>query len=87
VSRPTLIAIEKGSRAPKPRELVQLAALYGRRVSTLVRPGAEPQPIAPHLRATLGDALDAELAAVIAEHRPKAALWMPPACRRIDLAA
>jgi Zn-dependent peptidase ImmA (M78 family) len=62
-----LIAIEKGTRAPKPRELVQLAALYGRRVSTLVRPGTEPQPIAPHLRATLGDAPDAELAAVIAE--------------------
>lgn len=31
VSRPTLIAIEKGTRQTKPEELVKLAALYGLR--------------------------------------------------------
>lgn len=38
VSRPTLIAVEQGRRAPKPAEVVTLARLYGRDVSELVRP-------------------------------------------------
>lgn len=37
VSRPTLIAIEQGRRAPLPRELVELARLYGRQVHELAR--------------------------------------------------
>ncbi|MBK1629390.1 hypothetical protein CKO31_01295 [Thiohalocapsa halophila] len=67
VSRPTLIAIEKGTRAAKPAEVVKLASLYGRTVNELVRPGAEPQPIEPHLRASLRADMDAELQAVIGE--------------------
>ncbi|MCH7980394.1 MAG: helix-turn-helix transcriptional regulator, partial [Proteobacteria bacterium] len=35
-SRPTLIAIEKGTRRAKPEEIVTLARLYGRRVHGLV---------------------------------------------------
>ena len=67
VSRPTLIAIEKGTRPAKPDEVIKLAALYGRRVNELVRLGAEPQPIAPHLRASLRSDMDAELQAAIGE--------------------
>jgi Zn-dependent peptidase ImmA (M78 family)/DNA-binding XRE family transcriptional regulator len=67
VSRPTLIAIEKGTRAAKPAEVVKLAALYRRSVNELVRPGAEPQPIEPHLRASLHAEMDTELYAVIRE--------------------
>jgi Zn-dependent peptidase ImmA (M78 family)/DNA-binding XRE family transcriptional regulator len=36
VSRPTLVAIEKGTRAVKPEELILLAQLYGRSVHELV---------------------------------------------------
>ncbi len=67
VSRPTLIAVEKGTRAVKPSEVIKLAALYGRTVNELVRPGAEPQPIEPHLRASLGADRDSELQSVIGE--------------------
>ncbi|MFH1924306.1 MAG: XRE family transcriptional regulator [Planctomycetota bacterium] len=51
VSRPTLIAIEKGTRAPKPEEIVQLARHYGRSVHEFVRPGAPMADLQPHLRA------------------------------------
>jgi Zn-dependent peptidase ImmA (M78 family)/DNA-binding XRE family transcriptional regulator len=67
VSRPTLIAVEKGTRAAKPDELVKLATLYGRSLNTLMRAGSEPQPIEPHLRASLRPEADAELSAVISE--------------------
>jgi DNA-binding XRE family transcriptional regulator len=67
VSRPTLIAVEKGTRAVKPDELVKLAMLYGRSLNTLVRAGSEPQPIEPHLRASLRPEADPELSAVISE--------------------
>jgi len=67
VSRPTLIALEKGTRAAKPDELIKLAMLYGRSLNTLVRAGGEPQPIEPHLRASLRPEADAELSAVISE--------------------
>ena len=50
VSRPTLIAIEKGTRAPKPEEIVQLARCFGRRIHDLVRPGAPMADLQPHLR-------------------------------------
>lgn len=50
-SRPTLIAIEKGTRAAKPEEILSLAALYGRKVNDLVRPGEPLADLRPHLRA------------------------------------
>ncbi len=42
LARTTIVALEKGERRPKPGELVQLAALYGRQVGELVRPIALP---------------------------------------------
>ncbi len=50
-SRPTFIAIEKGSRYPKSEEIVQLASLYGRKVNDIVRPGEPVTDLQPHLRA------------------------------------
>lgn len=67
VSRPTLIAIEKGTRAAKPDEVVKLAKLYGRTMNEIVRPGPAPQPIEPHLRASLRTEMSSELQAVIGE--------------------
>ena len=37
MSRPTLVNVEQGRRAPRPEELVTLARLYGRRVHELTR--------------------------------------------------
>jgi len=45
VSRPLLIAMEKGSRGVQPDELITLAGLYGRPVSELLRPAAPPTAI------------------------------------------
>ncbi len=42
VSRTTVVAMEKGDRRPRPGELVQLAAFYGRQVGDLMREAAEP---------------------------------------------
>lgn len=56
VSRPTYIAIEKGERNPKPRELVALAALFRTQVSRLVRQSTTPPTIAPHLRGEIPQA-------------------------------
>ena len=56
-SRPTFIAIEKGTRLPKSEELVKLADLYGRSVHTLVRPaesGKVSFELPPHFRAATG---------------------------------
>ena len=50
-SRPTFIAIEKGTRLPKAEEIVNLASLYGRKVSDIVRPGEPVGDLQPHLRA------------------------------------
>ncbi|MEZ5943967.1 MAG: XRE family transcriptional regulator [Planctomycetaceae bacterium] len=50
-SRPTLIAIEKGTRQPKGEEIVILAKLYGQKVSDIVRPGEPLADLQPHLRA------------------------------------
>ncbi len=50
-SRPTFIAIEKGSRHPKSEEIVKLASLYGRKVSDIVHPGEPLTDFQPHLRA------------------------------------
>jgi Zn-dependent peptidase ImmA (M78 family)/DNA-binding XRE family transcriptional regulator len=68
-SRPILIAIEKGTRAPKPEEIVKLAAFYGRSVHEVVRPGAPNVALRPHLRAALDASHegDGELDAAIAE--------------------
>ena len=52
-SRPTLIAIEKGSRTPKADEVVKLATLYVRSVHELVRPGTPAIALEPHLRAAI----------------------------------
>lgn len=49
-SRPTLIAIEKGTRTAKPEEVIRLAAFYGRSVHELVRPGEPVADLRPHLR-------------------------------------
>jgi Zn-dependent peptidase ImmA (M78 family)/DNA-binding XRE family transcriptional regulator len=68
-SRPTLIAIEKGTRAPKPSEIVRLAGFYGRNVHDFVRPGAPMADLQPHLRAVAEKmkAADDELLQGIAE--------------------
>jgi Zn-dependent peptidase ImmA (M78 family)/DNA-binding XRE family transcriptional regulator len=50
-SRPTLIAIEKGRRLPKPEEIVALASLYKKTVNEIVRPGEPLADLQPHLRA------------------------------------
>jgi len=52
-SRPVLIAIEKGTRPPKPDEILRLASLYGRTVHELVRPGEPVSDLQPHLRAAV----------------------------------
>ena len=51
-SRPTLIAIEKGTRPPKAEEVVALAKLYGQKVSEVVRPGEPLADLQAHLRAS-----------------------------------
>ena len=56
-SRPTLIAIEKGTRLAQADEIMKLAELYGRRVHELVRPGAPAVALAPHLRAAVDPTL------------------------------
>ena len=53
-SRPTLIAIEKGSRRATADEIIQLAELYSRSVHELVRPGQGTADLQPHLRAVAG---------------------------------
>ncbi|ATY13506.1 MULTISPECIES: helix-turn-helix domain-containing protein [Actinomycetes] len=50
VSRPTLIAMEKGTRSVSPPELVKLANAYGRDVATLLRPTAPPASIRAKFR-------------------------------------
>jgi Zn-dependent peptidase ImmA (M78 family)/transcriptional regulator with XRE-family HTH domain len=50
-SRPTLIAIEKGTRPAKSEEIVSLASFYGQKVSDIVRPGEPLSDLQPHLRA------------------------------------
>lgn len=56
VSRPLLIAMEKGSREVQPAELVSLARLYDRPVSELLRPTAPPVAIGARFRAALASA-------------------------------
>ncbi|HET8681149.1 MAG TPA: XRE family transcriptional regulator [Micromonosporaceae bacterium] len=54
VSRPLLIAIEKGAREPQPAELVKLAQIYGRSVSDLLRPTPPPLTVGARFRTALG---------------------------------
>lgn len=56
VSRPLLIAMEKGSRDLQPQELVSLARLYGKPVSELLRPTPPPMAIGARFRAALASA-------------------------------
>jgi Zn-dependent peptidase ImmA (M78 family)/DNA-binding XRE family transcriptional regulator len=56
VSRPLLIAMEKGSREVQPEELIKLARLYGRPVSELLRPTEPPVAIGARFRAALASA-------------------------------
>jgi Zn-dependent peptidase ImmA (M78 family)/DNA-binding XRE family transcriptional regulator len=53
VSRPTLIAMEKGTRAVGPAELIKLAQLYGRDVANLLRPSQPPASIRARFRTGL----------------------------------
>ncbi len=53
MSRPTFIAMEKGTRRPKQDELVKLSALYKAPLNNLLRNASRPQPLTPHLRAGL----------------------------------
>lgn len=53
MSRPTFIAIEKGTREPKPSELLGLAKLYNTAVNSLLRQSTPPLKIAPHLRSVM----------------------------------
>ena len=53
MSRPTYIAIEKGTRRATSDEIVKLAAYFGRSVHELVRPTAPTIELEPHLRAVV----------------------------------
>jgi len=68
VSRPLLIAIEKGTREASPEEIVRLAEIYGKPVSELLRSAPPPIAIGARFRAALASALDAdELSDVVSE--------------------
>src|SRR5262245_4813748 len=56
VSRPLLIAVEKGSREPTPAELVKLAEIYRRPLSELLRPTEPLVAIGARFRAVLASA-------------------------------
>jgi Zn-dependent peptidase ImmA (M78 family)/transcriptional regulator with XRE-family HTH domain len=53
MSRPTLIAIEKAARRPKPEELIKLAELYKEPLNKLLREDARAAQVRPHLRSIL----------------------------------
>lgn len=53
ISRPTFIAIEKGTRDVKPEELMTLAKLYATSLNRLMRQSSPPTQVAPHLRAVV----------------------------------
>src|SRR2546423_9207160 len=58
VSRPLLIAIEKGGREVSPSELVKLAAIYRKSVSELLRSAPPPAAIGARFRTALASAPD-----------------------------
>ena len=53
VSRPLLIAIEKGTREASPHELARLAEVYQTSLSELLRPSAPPAAIGARFRAVM----------------------------------
>lgn len=53
ISRPTFIAMEKGSRRPRPDELVKLAEFYKTPLNKLLREDPRPMHERPHLRSML----------------------------------
>ena len=55
-SRPTLVAIEKGTRTVRSEELVRLAKAYRCSLSDLTRPSVELIRLRPHLRAAANEA-------------------------------
>jgi len=55
VSRPLLIAIEKGTREATPTELVTLADLYGQPLSEILRPSEPPTAIGARFRTALAN--------------------------------
>ena len=56
VSRPLLIAMEKGDREVQDEQLITLARLYSKPVSELLRPTAPPLAIGARFRAVLAAA-------------------------------
>lgn len=54
ISRPLLIAMEKGSRDVRPEELVRLARLYERPVHELLRQSEPPTAVGARFRAAFG---------------------------------
>ncbi|HLI39684.1 MAG TPA: XRE family transcriptional regulator [Streptosporangiaceae bacterium] len=68
VSRPLLIAIEKGTRDASPEEIVRLAEIYGKPVGELLRPSPPPTAIGARFRAALAFAADTgELAGAVSQ--------------------
>lgn len=53
ISRPTFILIEKGSRRPKPSEIVKLSSLYKEPLNKLLRADQEAPALQPHLRSAM----------------------------------
>jgi Zn-dependent peptidase ImmA (M78 family)/transcriptional regulator with XRE-family HTH domain len=68
MSRPTYIALEKGSRRPKAGEVMRIAEFIGCQVSDLLRVG-KPIELQPHKRQAMGQlkAVDPELDAAVAD--------------------
>ena len=64
VSRPTLVNVEQGRRAPRPEELVTLARLYGRRVHEFTRAGRPVLSVTARFRSADG-AVDGDTAAAV----------------------
>jgi len=97
ISRPTFIAVEKGTRRPRPEELVKLAQLYKTPLNTLLRNDQRPHNLQPHLRAQLESASNGQeeveaavgqLVAFVDDYQyleslvgAKAATHFPPAAR------
>lgn len=60
VSRPTYVNIEQGKRLPRHDEIKELAKLFRRKVSELLRPDEPTLQLVPHLRSSI-DIEDTEL--------------------------
>jgi Zn-dependent peptidase ImmA (M78 family)/transcriptional regulator with XRE-family HTH domain len=68
VSRPLLIAIEKGTRDASPEEIVKLAEIYGKPVGELLRSAPPPVAIGTRFRAALASApRDGELSGAVGQ--------------------